>query len=120
MIKELLIENIEIEDTENSFAINNISGKVLKILYKPTKENDSKITFKLFTKEGEQIVNISDEGVYYPRANVSSQKMEVDSVDMSGDKTDYYYFYQKLFFNFVSDSPVNGKVVDRITIIYEE
>ncbi len=119
MIKQILIKNIEIDGTENNLVVSNVSGKILKVLYKPRKA-EAEVTLKILTKENEEVMNVSKSGVYYPRANVSSQKMDVDSVDLSGDKTDYFYFYEMLFFNISTNSSIKDIVVEKIVVIYEE
>lgn len=121
MIKEIILENIKIDGTEKSLMKTKISGKILKVLYQPVINLNVETTFKLFTKENEQVLNVKEEGVYYPRANISTQKMDIDSVDLSGDKTDYFYFNKFLIFKFLTNTEVEDKVVvDKVVIIYEE
>ena len=119
MIKQIILENIEIDGTENNLVVSNVSGKIVKVLYKPRKV-EAEVNLKILTKEGEEVMSVSDMGVYYPRANISTQKKGVNSIDMSGDKTDYFYFYDKLFLNISTNNSIQDTVVEKIVIIYEE
>ena len=123
MIKDLIIENIKIESgkTETLFVKRNISGKILKIAYRISPEAISKPKLQIFTREGEEILGVDETGVYYPRANISSQKMQTNAVGYLGDKFDYFYFTKGLLFKVVKNSPVDEDVIiDKIIVVYED
>lgn len=118
----MLLENVEIEkgQIEKNIVAKNVKGKILKIKYEPNDEQ-TKVRFRLFTKEGEEIMNVTGKGVYYPRANISQQKM-VDNMSMSlsGDSSDYFYFNEGLLLNFSTDNiNFEGLIVKRLIIIYD-
>ena len=119
MIKEMKLQNIEIEDGEKNMIAQNIQGKILKVLFNPTNVN-SGVRLRIFTREGEMILDITQEGLYYPRANVSSEKVVVDTFSPVGDDKDYYYFNKELLFNITTETDFEGIVIDELTLIYEE
>ncbi|KKN11417.1 hypothetical protein LCGC14_1026720 [marine sediment metagenome] len=119
MIKEMKIENIEISEGEKNIVAQNAGGKILKVLFNPTEAN-SGVRLRIFTKEGEMIMDVIQEGLYYPRANVSSEKMLVNTFSPAGDNKDYYYFNRGLLFNITTTNPnFEGVVIDRIILIYQ-
>lgn len=121
MIKEILLENVELKEgeIEKNIIKKNVSGKILKILYEPIEEE--KVRFKVFTKEGEEVMNIIEKGVYYPRANISQQKLiDNSSIDLEGDRIDYFYFNKGLLFNFSVDNVnYSGKIIKKVIILYD-
>lgn len=118
MIKELILENIEIEDGEKNIVAQNIQGKILKVLFNPSGEN---VRLRIFTKEGEKILDVTQKGLYYPRANISSEKMLTSTFSHEGDYKDYYYFNKGLLFNITTSNPeFEGIAIDRIILIYQE
>ena len=119
MIKELRLENIEIEDGEKNIVAQNIQGRILKVLFVPSEAN-SGVELRIFTKEGEKVMAVTQEGLYYPRANVSSEKMLDYTFSPAGDDKDYYYFNKELLFNITtSKSNFEGIVIDKLVLIYE-
>ena len=62
MIKELKLENIEIEDGEKNIVAQSGQGKILKVLFNPTEVN-SGVRLRIFTKEGEMILNVTQGGL---------------------------------------------------------
>jgi len=119
MIKELRLENIEIEDGEKNIVAQNIQGKILKVLFNPANVN-SEVRLRIFTKEGEMILNVTQRGLYYPRANVSSEKMLDYTFSPRGDDKDYYYFNGELLFNITTSNPnVEGIIINKLVLIYE-
>ena len=118
MIKELILENVEISDGEKNIVAQNMEGKILKVLFIPSGEN---IRLRIFTKEGEKIIDVTQKGLYYPRANVSSEKMLVNTFSHEGDDKDYYYFNKGLLFNITISNPeFEGIAISRLVLIYEE
>ena len=118
MIKELILENIEISDGEKNIVAQNIQGKILKVLFNPSGEN---VRLRIFTKEGEKILDVTQKGLYYPRANISSEKMLTNTFSHEGDDKDYYYFNKGLLFNITTSNPeFEGIAIDRIILIYQE
>lgn len=114
------LENIEISDGEKNIIAQNAQGKILKVLFNPTDTN-SGVRLRIFTKEGEMILNVTQGGLYYPRANVSSEKMLEYSFSPVGDDKDYYYFNEELLFNITTSEPnFEGVVIDRLILIYQE
>lgn len=116
MIKDILLENVSLSEGEfeKNIVAKNISGKILKILFEPT----NGVRFKLFTKEGEEILDVKTKGVYYPRANISQQKMDKSAID-SSDKTDYFYFTEGLLLNFsVENMNFAGLIIKKVIITY--
>lgn len=121
MIKEITLNNIELEGIEKELSLQNISGKILKIFYKPV-QDIGEINLTILTREGEELINTSEPGLYYPRANISAEKNLVGSIDVQGtDRFDYYYFNRFLLFRISSNNPLKKQVViNKIIIIYEE
>lgn len=118
MIKELILENVEISDGEKNIVAQNMEGKILKVLFIPSGEN---IRLRIFTKEGEKIIDVTQKGLYYPRANVSSEKMLGNDFSLEGDDKDYYYFNKGLLFNITTSNPeFEGIAISRLILIYEE
>ena len=118
MIKELRLENIEIENGEKNIVAQNVEGKILKVLFNPSGEN---VRLRIFTKEGEKILDVTQKGLYYPRANVSSEKMLTTTFSHEGDNKDYYYFNRGLLFNITTTNPeYEGIAINRIILIYQE
>ena len=118
MIKEIKMENIEISNGEKNLVALNMEGKILKVLFIPSGEN---IRLRIFTKEGEKIIDVTQEGLYYPRANVSSEKMLANTFSPEGDDKDYYYFNKGLLFNITTSNPeFEGVAIDRLILIYQE
>ncbi len=119
MIKEMKLENIEISDGEKNIVAQNAEGKILKVLFNPSEAN-SGVRLRIFTKEGEMIMDVTQKGLYYPRANVSSEKMLSYGFSSGGDNKDYYYFNKGLLFNITTSNPTfEGIVIDRIILIYQ-
>ena len=120
MIKEIVLEDVRLlkDEFEKNIVAKNVQGKILKILYEPIEEN---VRFKLFSKEGEEIMNVTKEGLYYPRANISQQRdIENTAIDLEGDKTDYFYFNDGLLFNFSTENMnYSGKLIKRVIIVYD-
>ena len=117
MIKELKLENIEIEDGEKNIVAQSGQGKILKVLFNPTNVN-SGVRLRIFTKEGEMILNVTQKGLYYPRSNVSSEKNEDYAFTRETDKKDYYYFSGELLFNITTSENFEGVVIDKLVLIY--
>ncbi|MCP6727457.1 MAG: hypothetical protein KJI69_05610 [Patescibacteria group bacterium] len=119
MIKEIKLENIEISDGEKNIVAQNIQGKILKVLFNPANVN-SEVRLRIFTKEGEMVLNVTQKGLYYPRANVSSEKMSTGAISFLGDSKDYYYFNGELLFNITTSNPnVEGIIINKLVLIYE-
>ena len=113
------LEDIEIQGGEKNIVSQNAIGKVLKVLFEPTDAN-SGVRLRIFTKEGEQILDIKQKGLYYPRANVSSEKMLINTFAPAGDNKDYYYFTKGLLFNITTaNSSFEGIVIDRLILVYD-
>lgn len=117
MIKEYTIKNINLKGTERNLLIE-ISGKILKVLYKPI-EGLGDINLQILTKETEEVLNTPVGGLYYPRVNISQQKDEVSTLDFPGEQMDYYYF-NTLLVSISSQTELNEPVIEQITIIYDE
>lgn len=119
MIRELKLENIEISDGEKNIIAQNVQGKILKVLFNPANVN-SEVRLRIFTKEGEMVLNVTQEGLYYPRANVSSEKTSTGAISFLGDNKDYYYFNGELLFNITTSNPnVEGIIINKLVLIYE-
>ena len=121
MIKEITLKDIEIGQESNKDIIKkNVSGKILKIQV-VVGEVNAGMNLKILTREGETVLNVSGSGVYYPRSNISSQKLMEGSINMEGDKMDYYYFYNGLLFNITKSNPkFEGVIIERVTILYDD
>ncbi len=120
MIKELKLENIEISNGEKNIVAQNAEGKILKVLFNPAEGNHG-VKLRIFTKEGEEIMGVTQKGLYYPRSNVSSEKMLDQAFAPAGDNKDYYYFNKGLLFNITtSNQTFSGKVIDRLILVYED
>ncbi len=120
MIRELNLDNIEINNGERNILAHNIQGKILKVLFNPSTGNHG-VRLRIFTKEGELIMDVTQQGLYYPRANVSSEKMVGDAFSHEGDYKDYYYFNKELLFNITTSEPnFEGVVIDKLVLMYEE
>ena len=66
-------------------------------------------------------MDVTQKGLYYPRANVSSEKMRGEAFSQEGDYKDYYYFNKELLFNITTSEPnFEGIVIDNLVLIYEE
>lgn len=120
MIQEITLNNISIKNGESKeFKATGYSGKILKVLYEPVEGLE--VTFKMFTKEGEEIMNVSEKGVYYPRVDISNQKYRESAiVNMEQGQTDYFYFYESLFFEFSVNNPnYSGEIVKKVVLIYD-
>ena len=91
----------------------------MKVLFNPTEAN-SGVRLRIFTKEGEMIMDVTQKGLYYPRANVSSEKMLINTFSPAGDNKDYYYFNRGLLFNITTTNPnFEGVVIDRLILVYQ-
>lgn len=119
MIRELKLTNIEMDSGEKNIIAQNVQGKILKVLFKPSTGNHG-VRLRIFTKEGEQVMDVTQEGVYYPRSNVSSEKMLGYTYAPEGDHKDYYYINEALFFNLTTQTDFEGFVVDELVLIYED
>ena len=117
MIKEMKLMNIEIEGGEKNILAQSGQGKILKILFNPTDVN-SGIRLKIFTKEGEMVLNVTQKGLYYPRANVSSEKSEDYAFTRESDNKDYYYFKDGLLFNITASESFEGIIIDELVLMY--
>ena len=117
MIKEMKLMNVEIEGGEKNIVAQNSQGKILKILFNPTNVN-SGVRLKIFTKEGEMILNVTQKGLYYPRANISSEKSEDYAFAREADRKDYYYFKDRLLFNITANEEFEGIVIDELVLMY--
>ena len=121
MIKDITIKDIEIgEELENNIISKSVSGKILKI-HLITGEANSGVNIKIMTKEGELVLNTPESGVYYPRSNVSTQKMIEGAFNLEGEKMDYFYFNKRLLFNITKSNPeFEGIVIKKLTILYDD
>ena len=117
MIKELILENVEISNGEKNIVAQNMEGKILKVLFNPSGEN---VRLRIFTKEGEKILDVTQKGLYYPRANISSEKMLTNTFSHEGDDKDYYYFNKGLLFNITANPNFEGVVIDRLILMYQD
>ena len=114
------IENIEISDGEKNIVAQNAEGKILKVLFNPSEGNHG-VRLRIFTKEGEKILEVTQKGLYYPRSNVSSEKMLDYAFSSAGDNKDYYYFNKGLLFNITTTNPYfEGIVIDRLILVYDD
>ena len=119
MIKEMKLMNIEIEDGEKNIVRQRVQGKILKVLFHPSTGNHG-VRLKIFTKEGELVLNVTQKGLYYPRANVSSEKCEDYAFARETDRKDYYYFNKGLLFNITANPNFEGVVIDRLILMYQD
>lgn len=117
MIKEMKLENIEVEGGEKNIVAQSGQGKILKVLFNPTKVN-SGVRLRIFTKEGEMVMNVTQKGLYYPRANVSSEKNLDYGFARETDRKDYYYFKDGLLFNITTNDTFEGVAVDELVLMY--
>lgn len=118
MIRELKLMNIEISDGEKNI-VGNGQGKILKILFNPSTGNHG-VRLRIFTREGEMILNVTQGGLYYPRSNVSSEKREDYAFSREGDEKDYYYFNGGLLFSITANENFEGIVIDKLVLMYQD
>ena len=87
----------------------------MKVLFNPSGEN---VRLRIFTKEGEKILDVTQKGLYYPRANISSEKMLTNTFSHEGDHKDYYYFKDGLLFNITESESFEGIIIDELVLMY--
>ncbi len=91
MLKEINLENIG--SSKNDIILKG-NGKILKIFIEFL-NIDKTTNVTLYTKEGEEIININNDEikkVLYPRVSVVSEKYENTALNSLNEDLDYFYF----------------------------
>ena len=114
MIQLISLEDIDVEELIKEFTTEG-EGKVLKIFI----DLDSKAKIEIFTSENERVLSVDENGTYYPRANITSQKYTEDPLSVEGEtKFDYYYF--KGLFIIIEKETNEPLKINRLSILYDD
>jgi len=118
ILKEIRLADIDVVDSE---TVLEGSGKLIKVFVE-FEDTDSLIKLELLTKEGEQILDITNQrksDVFYPRANISRQRDTGEALNMENEGNfEPYYFYGGLFLRLKNLSS-QSKKIKRLIILYE-
>ena len=116
MIQRIELSEITIKEFKRDFAVNDRSGKILSVLVKLEKG----INLSIITGLNEVILNVEKDGVYYPRANISSRK-DLDNV-LGGEIQEFdYYYFDSLLIELVSEGDFKGELaLKELVILYDD
>ena len=116
MIKKITLGPMSIEEFSRNLSVP-ASGKILTVSVK-LKEP---IKLSIVTALNEEVLSVKDDGVYYPRQNISSRKDTTNELVGEVQESDYFYFSDELLIELYADTNVGGKVVlDELVILYDD
>ena len=116
MIQKIVLNDVTIEEFERKFSSEG-SGKILTI----KAELEPGIDLTIVTSLGEEVLNVKESGVYYPRANISARKEKENPLTGEVMESDYFYFTDELLIELNSEGQMNGKLALReLIILYDD
>lgn len=116
MLKTIILENVSIDEFERKFTGQG-SGKILSCYV----DLEPGIDLTIVTSLGEEILSVKENGVYYPRANISSEKNRKDTLTGEVQTIDYYYFIDELLIELNSEGEGDGKIaLKKLVILFDD
>ena len=114
MIKEFSFKNIKIKEFNKQLSVKG-SGRILTIKIKL----ENGISCSVVTGLNEEILSVKEDGIYYPRANISSGKYVNNPLTGEVQESDYYYF-KDLLIELESETEMDGIALKELIILYDE
>ena len=114
MIKQIILKDEKIKELTKELSVKG-SGRILTISVKLERG----ITCSIITSLNEEIISVKDDGVYYPRANITSRKSKNNELTGEVQESDYYYF-KDLLIELESEVVMNGIALKELIILYDE
>lgn len=116
MIKQIILKDIQIEEFSREFT-SPATGKILTVSVKLQKG----ISVSIITNLNETVLHVKEDGVYYPRQNISSRKDNNNELTGEVQESDYFYFIDNLFIEITSDTDMKGKIaLNELIILYDD
>lgn len=124
MIKQFLIENIEIEKEKTIWQKG--AGKILKVFVEFYEDADPYVKLQIYTSDGEEVLNVTNERVkdiYYPRFNIARQRY-VRGIVINYEENspqELFCFFGGLVIKITKSSEnTTNKVIKKLKIVYDE
>ena len=114
MIKQIILRDERIEEISKQLSLE-ASGKILTISVKL----EQGITCSIATSLNEEVLDVKEDGIYYPRANISSRKELNNELSGEVQESDYYYF-KDLLIELESESEMDGIALKELIILYDD
>ncbi len=114
MIKQITFKDEKIGEFSRELSLE-ASGRILTISVKL----EQGIKCSIVTGLGEEVISVKEDGVYYPRVNISSRKESNNELTGEVQESDYYYF-KDLLIELESDTEMNGIALKELVILYDE
>lgn len=116
MIQQILIGEMTIKEFERKLSVK-ASGKILSVSVKL----EPGVDISIITELGEQVISVNKNGVYYPRANISSEKERSSTLTGEVQTIDYYYFAGSLLIELNAEGEMNGEIaLNELIILYDD
>ena len=115
MIQKIILKDVTIQEFEKRLSVE-ASGRILSVSVKL----ESGVNVSIITSIGEEILNVSENGVYYPRANISARKEKDNPLTGEVQESDYYYFTDELLIEINSEGEMNGVALNELIILYDD
>lgn len=116
MIHKILLENISIEEFERSFS-SPINGKILTVKV----ELENGIDISIVSSLGEEIINVKDSGIYYPRNDITSRKYRDETLTGEVKEHDYFYVEGEILIELNAEGKMNGGLaLKELIILYDD
>ena len=116
MIHKILLQNVSIEEFESKFT-SQVSGRILTIKV----ELESGVTLSIVSDLGEEIINVKDSGIYYPRNDITARKYRDETLTGEVKEHDYFYVTESLLIELSADRQMNGELaLKELIILYDD
>ncbi len=116
MIRQINYEDVTVGEDGEKFQVE-ASGKILSI--KVVLEQGVDIV--IVTPLGEEILKVKNDGVYYPRSNISAEKNKANPLTGEVQTLDYYYFSNFLLIELNSEGEMTDEVaLKELSIVYDD
>lgn len=114
MIKQIILKDEKIKEFNKELSVKG-SGRILTISVKLEKG----IKCSIVTGLNEEVISVKDDGVYYPRVNISSRKNKNNELTGEVQESDYYYF-KDLLIELESEVEMDGIALKELIILYDD
>ncbi len=114
MIKQITLKDQKIKEYTKELSVKG-SGRILTISVKL----EPGIKCSIVTSLNEEVISVKEDGIYYPRVNISSRKNKNNDLVGEVQESDYYYF-KDLLIELESEVEMDGIALKELIILYDD
>ncbi len=114
MIKQITLKDEKIKEYTKELSVKG-SGRILTISVKL----EPGIKCSIITGLNEEVISVKEDGIYYPRVNISSRKNKNNDLAGEVQESDYYYF-KDLLIELESEVEMDGIALKELIILYDD